>query len=176
LSESTDIRAKFPNLERFWPYLEIIKRESPRGMVLVSCGFLEQQLRDVLAASMRDGSHVGDLLDGASAPLGTFSARIAATYALGLITENEHHDLTLLRRIRNDFAHDIATTFETQSVIDRCKKLRMKAHDYVQAEGGDVKVGAPGQFQTAAVSLIMNLTNRPHYVRERRATTFDWPY
>jgi mannitol operon repressor len=176
VTSRSELDKQYPNLVGFWPYLDIIRRESPRGRVLVSTGFLEQQLRDVLAALMRETPQVTELLDGANAPLGTFSSRISACFALGLIKEHEHHDLTLIRRIRNDFAHDIHTTFETPSVVDRCKLLRMKAHDYVHAEMGEVTVPSAGQFETAAVSLIMNLTNRPHYVRERRATTFDWPY
>jgi len=102
--------------------------------------------------------------------LGTFSARVEACYALGLITEDEHNDVSLIRRIRNDFAHHIDTSFETPSVVSRCGQLKMKAEDY-----GEVKVGASGQFQTAAIAVISNLINRPDYVSKDRRVTATWP-
>jgi hypothetical protein len=96
----------------------LIKIEAPPcaamtrdSKVLVSTGFLEEQLRQVLLAFMLENRNTVELLDGANAPLGTFSARIAACSAFGLISDVETHDLTLIRRIRNDFAHDIHTTF-----------------------------------------------------------------
>jgi DNA-binding MltR family transcriptional regulator len=45
------------------------------------------------------------LLEGFNAPLGTFSARIKASLALGLITKEQYADLEHLRKIRNEFAH-----------------------------------------------------------------------
>jgi hypothetical protein len=94
-----DIKKAFPNLEVFWPYMELLNKESDRGAVLISTGFLEQQLRDILAAFMCEGTSA-PLLDGANAPLGRFSSRISACHALGLITANEHNDLNILRRVR----------------------------------------------------------------------------
>ncbi|OOG87040.1 hypothetical protein B0E41_04845 [Hydrogenophaga sp. A37] len=45
------------------------------------------------------------LIDGFNAPLGTFSSRIKAAYAMGLITKDQFIDLERLRKIRNEFAH-----------------------------------------------------------------------
>jgi hypothetical protein len=171
-----DLRAKYPNLARFWPYLDLLQKESPRGKVLISTGFIEQQLKEVLLSFTLRVPQAEELLEGGNAPLGTFSARISACYALGLIKDAEHHDLTIIRRIRNDFAHDIHTTFETPSVIDRCRELNMKAPDYTSEEMGEVKVGPQGQFESAAVALIMNLINRPHYVGQKRCVAHSWPY
>ena len=171
-----DLQEKYPNLAKFWPYLDLLGKESDRGKVLISTGFLEEQLKDVLLAYLLDKPQAADLVTGSYAPLGTFSARIAACYLLGLISEVEHHDLTLLRRIRNDFAHDIHTSFETPGIIDRCKQLRLKAHDYTSEKMGEIVVGPAGQFQSAAVGLIMNLTNRPHYVSMKRSAYGNWKY
>jgi mannitol operon repressor len=165
------LRAKYPNLERFWPFLQTLRLDGPRGAVLISCGFLEEQLKEILLAIMIEVSAAKELAVGSNAPLGTFSSRTSAAYALGLITEDEHHDLMLMRRIRNEFAHQVETTFDTPSVIDRCKLLKHKAEEY-----GDVQMGAFGQFQTAAVGVIMNLTNRPFYVSKQRRKSEAWPY
>ncbi|MBC8040763.1 MAG: transcriptional regulator [Opitutaceae bacterium] len=45
------------------------------------------------------------LIEGFNAPLGTFSSRIKAAYAIGLITKDQFLDLERLRKIRNEFAH-----------------------------------------------------------------------
>ena len=132
-----------PHLTEFIPFLDALNLESSRGAVLISTGFLEEQLRRVLVAFMRDVSAAAELVDGANAPLGTFSARIAACFALGLIDEREHHDLTTVRKIRNEFAHKIHTSFDDQAIADRCATLRGKAPDYP-----GVIVNAKGQFIT----------------------------
>ncbi|MCC7596730.1 transcriptional regulator [Janthinobacterium sp. FW305-129] len=46
------------------------------------------------------------LVEGFNAPLGTFSSRIKAAYSIGLITKEQFQDLEILRKIRNEFAHN----------------------------------------------------------------------
>ena len=165
-----------PHLKEFTVFLEKLKEESDRGMVLISTGYLEEQLKKILLVYFVDDPALVGLVDGGSAPLGAFSARIIACYALGLISKPEHDDLHILRRIRNEFAHNIHASFQTQSIIDRCKLLQFKAHDYTSLERGSIIVPPSGQFNTAATGLILNFVNRPHYVGKERRKHQDWPY
>jgi mannitol operon repressor len=153
-----------------------LSRESPRGKVLIATGFMEQQLRNVLASFMRKSVDVDVLLDGSTAPLGTFSARITACHALGLITDDENHDLGLIRKIRNQFAHTTQISFDAPTITDRCAILRMIAPDYESEDRGSVVMTASQKFETAAVAIIMNLVNRPYYVGLERRTLRSWPY
>lgn len=172
----TDNPWEQPHLKEFLPYLDYLKKESERGRVLISTGFMEEQLRQTLLAFMMVKPQAEELVEGGSAPFATFSSRIAGCYVLGLISEDEHHDLNLIRKIRNDFAHDFRTSFKTPSVVDRCKILRHRAMDYVNPlKGETIRMDANGQFQTAAVGIIMNLVNRPHYVAKQRAAYHEWP-
>jgi mannitol operon repressor len=50
-----------------------------------------------------------------------------------------------------------------------CAQLQMAAKPYAE-----VTVNTRGQFTSAAVSLILNLTNRPHYVGQRRLQAVEW--
>lgn len=170
-----EFKAKNPHLKDFLPYLETLNKESPRGRVLISTGFIEEQLREILLAFMLAGKEAERLLEGGNAPLGTLSARTDACYSLGLISQDEHHDLVLIRRIRNEFAHQVHTSFETPSVVSRCKELRHSAKSYTKPDGEEIVVNAAGQFQTAAVALISNLVNRAHYVAKQRRSYGDWP-
>src|SRR5262249_48678711 len=77
------LRDKYPNLERFWPFLQTLHQESPRGIALISCGYIEEQLKDILLAFMLDHSSARELVEGQNAPLGTLSSRIGAAYLLG---------------------------------------------------------------------------------------------
>jgi hypothetical protein len=57
-------------------------------------------------------------------PLGSFSARIELCYALGLSPKQVRRDLILIRKIRNDFAHQAKTlTFDDPGIADRCAEL-----------------------------------------------------
>lgn len=125
---------------------------------------------------MIEAKSAKDLIDGANAPLGTFSARIKATHALGLIRDREHKDLELMRHIRNQFAHNMFATFSDAAISDRCKQLYHAAHDYTDEAGGRIVMGPADQFRSCAVSLILNFTNRAHYVSHKRCTEGDWPY
>lgn len=90
---------------------------------------------------------------------------------MGLISDCEYRECELIRKVRNEFAHQIKVSFETERIANLCAQLRMAAQPY-----GDIEVDARGKFTTAAVALIMTLTNRPHYVGQERLKSRDWPY
>jgi mannitol operon repressor len=145
----TGLPERFPHLKRFWPL----------------------QLKEILLAFLIDEREAHDLLENRFGPLSSLSARTDAAYILGLISADEHHDLTLVRRIRNAFAHDYQIDFTTPSVKDRCAELRLAAgyHDTPPRL-------APGQFLKTVVALMLRFTNRPFYVAQERRTSKDWPY
>ena len=160
-----------PNLKEFAPFLDDLNRESERGAVLISVSYLERQLKEIVSAFLCEGEASAHLLEGFNAPLGTLAARAAAAAALGLISGREYREVETIRKIRNQFAHDHRTRFSDQDIVDRCRNLAFSAKDY-----GDVVADSRGQFTTAVVALILNLTNRSHYVSEKCLKFQDWPY
>jgi DNA-binding MltR family transcriptional regulator len=76
-----------------------------RGLVLSLAAFAEEALGELLNAFMTPSDATTQLIEGFNAPLGTFSSRIKAAYAIGLITKEQFLDLERLRKIRNEFAH-----------------------------------------------------------------------
>lgn len=76
-----------------------------RGLVLSLSAFAEEALGELVLAFLRDNKSSRDLFAGFNAPLGTFSARIKAAHALGLIDDEQFTDFECLRKIRNAFAH-----------------------------------------------------------------------
>jgi mannitol operon repressor len=89
---------------------------------------------------------------------------------MGLISEAEYKECELVRKIRNEFAHKVHMSFKDDRVRSLCASLKMSAKSYP-----GVTVDTRGQFTTAAVSLLMNLTNRPHYVAQKALKHEDWP-
>jgi hypothetical protein len=160
-----------PHLQEFQGFLGSLNRESDRGSVLISTAMLDDLLQRTIQEFLIEHPNTAKLTEGFNAPLGSFSARTLAAYAMGLISVREYEELSALRKIRNRFAHDIHISFDDQQIKDLCRNLTFKAHDY---EG--VTVSARGQFTSAATCLILNLTNRPHYVSKRRLAAEEWPY
>lgn len=97
--------------------------------------------------------------------------------ALGLISEDECHDLTLIRKIRNEFAHNMQASFDDQAIKSRCKALRYRIPDEIRALHVEpIPTDPLSQFTSAAVNIILHLENRPHYVSLRRCAYQTWPY
>lgn len=99
--------------------------ESDRACVILAASLLDVALRSLLEARLAPSPNSSDMLfDGANAPLSTFSSRIDMTYRLGLLSARFCRDLHLVRRIRNDFAHNIAgCSFTDSGVRDRVQAL-----------------------------------------------------
>jgi mannitol operon repressor len=159
-----------PHLKEFIGFLPELNKESYRGCVMVACSYLDELLRRILLAFLVEVPTSADLVVGFNAPLGTMSTRTAAAYSLGLIHEREFKELEILRRVRNRFAHGVHVSFDMQDVKALCQNLTMAARSDDAS-----KDAARALYTTAAVSLILNLTNRPGYVARQRRKYKDCP-
>ncbi len=166
-----------PHLAEFSAFLPELNKETDRGMVLIATSFIDELIRRTLLAFLLESDTSSSLVEGFSAPLGSLATRCAAAFALGLISERELQEADTLRKIRNQFAHHVHVSFENQSIRDLCKNLTMAAPEYnAIQEQRTVTMDARGRFCTAAGALILNLTNRPHYVSRQRPQFVQWPY
>ncbi len=66
---AAEIGVQIPEMADFVKLLAELEKESDRGVVLIMAGFLEQQLKDLLAGYLRDAASTRELL---SSPLSTF--------------------------------------------------------------------------------------------------------
>jgi hypothetical protein len=82
--------------------------ETDRAAVVLGASKLDHQLYMILKKVLLPcPARRDDLFDGESG-LGTFSAKIDMAYRLGLIDAGFARHLHLIRKIRNDFAHDVS--------------------------------------------------------------------
>lgn len=92
----------------FIAFMDEFVAETDRAAVVLGAAKVDSMLRNLLDRFLlpHPGSE-DDLLEG-DAPLATFSARIRLCQRLGLIDTQFAKLLHVFRKLRNDFAHDVA--------------------------------------------------------------------
>jgi mannitol operon repressor len=147
--------------------LQELQSESDRGLALVGAAVIDDKLRETPGAFFVQGAEGSRLLEGGTAPLSTFSARTDACLALGLIDAFEHAEVSLLRKVRNEFAHGLhGTTFRSEPIRGYCSALRSNL-----PEGAGHPTDEPRfRFINAVVSLATRLYYRPEWVERERRT------
>lgn len=169
MEDNRSFEEKNPHLREFLKFLDALNKESDRGAALIAAAMLDDLLGRSILAFLIAHEETKRLLEGFNAPLGTLSARALCAFALGVLSEEEFRECERIRKIRNVFAHNVHSSFEDQKLRQMCATLNFSAKDY-----GDVRVDAKGQFTTAAVALISDLTNREHYVSQQRLKYGNW--
>ncbi|WP_242893052.1 hypothetical protein [Stenotrophomonas maltophilia] len=108
--------------------LEVLDAEfsgaSDRAAAIVAAAVIDDALRALLEAVMVvDHPHGIDVF-APGQELGSYMGRVKIAFMLGLIDDSERVRLTLVAKIRNEFAHlakDIG--FDSPRIADRCREL-----------------------------------------------------
>jgi DNA-binding MltR family transcriptional regulator len=126
---SMSVTPAIPNeRDREFARMLLEQQESDRGCVIFGAAHLEDDLEALLRAHcLKDANAVKKVVDPlfhVYAPFSTFSAKIHVSYALGLIEEQLHTTLDLIRRLRNDFAHERkAVSFQTPKYQSQLREI-----------------------------------------------------
>jgi mannitol operon repressor len=162
---------KDSDLEELQSFFGELQRETDRGLPLVAAALIDEKLINALRSFMCEGKAAERLLSEPNAPLGTFSARIDACFALGLIDEDEYQEITLVRKVRNLFAHSSSgLSFDNEKVVGLCASLKSPLPSGMAYE----KAGARFRFTNATVSTILRLFYRDRWVGLERRTQKCW--
>jgi len=105
-NKKTDGSKESHSLESLNRFLSLIGEQDDRAMVLSLATFIEDTLGRLLLAYFRNCKATKELIEGFNAPLGTFGTRIKAVYSFGLVTEDQYKDMEILRKVRNQVAHN----------------------------------------------------------------------
>ena len=149
-----------------------LRNESERGCVLAAAAFLDSVLAEMLIVRFTNGRVGEKLVRGFNSPLGTFSSRITAAFALGLLAESEHKQLDRIRRIRNDFAH----TFANVRFVDPGVKSRVEILPAHPVAMSSAEEPTRRRFESAIEVLLSNLRYRLDNWRDEEAAsvTLSW--
>lgn len=152
-------------------FLAELSRETDRGLPLVGAAVIDEQLARTLGAFLAQGKVSERLLNGATAPLGTFSARIDLCRALGLIDDYECREISLIRKVRNEFAHaKHGLTFDDARIVGLCTSLESDLPAGPGLESADARF----RFQNAVACIALRLYYRPDWVQRERRTVKEW--
>jgi mannitol operon repressor len=155
-------------------FLKEYQSETDRGAALVGAAQLDHQLFELLKRYFINGKESDDLLEGATAPLGTFSARILAAFCLGLISEYEFRELQLIRKVRNEFAHRThGLLFADPKVTSLCADFDDRMPDAMEH---GIEMTPRLRFVNAVIFSSLGLWNRAHYASKYKAEYRQWPY
>lgn len=160
------------DLKDFSGFLAEFQGETDRGAALVGAALIDLRLSETLRAFMVSASAASDLLDGGTAALGTFSSRIKATFALGLIDGHERRECDLIRKVRNEFAHrPHGVAFDDPKIASLCEALQSDLPGGRDAHRGGFRF----MFINATIVTVLRLTYRAERVAVERRTTRTWP-
>jgi DNA-binding MltR family transcriptional regulator len=142
---------------------QTLAKESDRGCVILGAALLADALEDLLRSFCRDRPEdvkatIDPLFEG-YAPLSTFSARIQIAFALGILPRQLRDKIDLVRRLRNDFAHewgpidfeDPKCASRLELLIGRAEKLSQEAGESSQLSGLAVLAPTKEQLVTRIV-------------------------
>lgn len=154
-------------------------KESDRAAVILVASVAEELLQTLLRAHLVPAPSSSDeLFDGPNAPLGTFSSRIEMCFRLGLISSKFTRDLHLIRKIRNDFAHNIhGCSFDDARVKSRVLELS-KSNGIIQRSPHHFPnpPSTRQSFLEAAAWMIYHLTGIGKEVGTLQPCKEEWGY
>ena len=115
------------------------QQESDRGCVIFGAAMLEEEVESLLRACCRTEpgtvKTVIDPLFRGYAPFATFSAKIQVSYAFGYIPKHLYRTLDLIRKLRNDCAHDkSAVSFQSAKYASRLRAIVASHPRHVPSE------------------------------------------
>ena len=152
-------------------FLDELNKESDRGLALVGAAFIDEKLSNTLKSYFCEVDATDKLLSGANAPLGTFSSRIEACFALGLIDEFEYREINLIRKIRNVFGHSIhGMIFKDEKIKGLCSSLKSDL-----PEGANYSItDSRFRFKNAIVCIALRIYYRPDWVKLNQCKSKNW--
>lgn len=152
--ELEDFLAKNPEMKRRFDFHDKLGKQNHRGMVLLIHAELEQALENILAAYLTPGKWTEGLFKSGSPPLGTFAAKVNLARALDLITTTEWQDLHLMRKIRNEFAHNPDASFSDQKLQTFAGQISTRS-------------GEPEEIEVRCMEMITDMEEAAEEARKR---------
>ncbi len=152
-------------------FIKELNRETDRGLPLVCAALIDAKLGETLTSFFCTEKSANKLLNESNAPLATFSARIETCFALGLIDQFEYQEIHLIRKIRNEFAHEKhGISFNTIKVASFCSSLKTPLPEDATYSITEAR----WKFINAAVALVLRLYYRPEYVAMEKRKPKTW--
>lgn len=146
--------------------------ESDRGCALIAASYIDAELEKLLFSAVVDDKKVARDMFGQGKAVGSFSTRIDLAYLLGLVSLQDHRDMHLIRKIRNEFGHDHSPIkFTSPKIASRCAEL--VGHPFEKGFSPRRIFMATSMTVLAGIHIGMIGKRRPEV---RPATSMDWAW
>ena len=97
--------------------LTTLTKGSDRDAAILGGSILEELLNRLLRKKLVQSSIFKDAIENSNGSLSTFSNKIQLSYLMGLISKKMYDNLNIVRKIRNEFAHEIVgSSFENEQI------------------------------------------------------------
>jgi len=160
-----------PEVVALGSFLSEFNRESDRGAALTAAAVLDERLSEILAAFLAETNSAKELISGFNAPLGSLASRVAAAHALGLIQDNEFREITLIRKIRNEFGHSWqGVSLSSGRAADLCNQL-----PWLGPKEHEAGATPRSRLNAAVAILLTDLLWRARLVATERRELKLWP-
>lgn len=159
-----DLLDNDPELRRRYELFTKVGAETERGMTILAAAELDRALETLLKSYLVPGKARDTLLGGGSSPLGSFSAKINLARALHLIRDDEYELLHVIRKIRNEFAHNPDAAFSDNRIVSWLEAIPEPVSET------DMK----SKFSLASIALIAALETDA--VRQANGRVYEESY
>lgn len=148
-------------IKSFEDFVTEFKEESDRSAVVLITSRIDYLLYQLLTKYFLPNSTTKDELFDGDSPLSTLSSKINISHRLGLIDSEFGRVLHLMRKIRNDFAHEVSSAKLDQAPHkDRIAALVSKISSYNLFDQvkssffNDISNIKANYFTTAAIIIV----------------------
>jgi hypothetical protein len=147
--------AKQPTPQEIADAMAELHGQTDRGAAIIAVAILEEHLKQaILNRLMTIPTKISDNLFGVRGHISGFQAKIDIGFCLGLFGKPGHHDLDIMRQIRNKFAHQaVPRSFHGEDIKPLCARLLL-GYEHALTE----KQKLPrNRFEIAFLTLAMML-------------------
>lgn len=131
--------------------VEALNKETDRACAVLAIAYLDHFLKESISQVLqleKVPDTVGALLFGRDAALSSFAAKIDIAATIRLLSDNDKRDLHIMRKIRNDFAHELlGMSFNNEAISNRCRELYAAKQD-----------GFPSAPREQFMKALLNIT------------------
>jgi DNA-binding MltR family transcriptional regulator len=133
---------------------EALASESDLRCAIIATAYLDHALAEMLERIFIKSALTEQLVGSTGSGIGTLFNKTRLTYCLGIISKTCMQNLETIGDIRNTFAHDLETTFDTKRVSQKCESLKL-----------------PHGVQTGRASRIKRFVAKAHETSKSRFCT-----
>lgn len=153
--------------------------ESERSGVVLVGAELDLILKSFLSPYFLPDQKWGINLFSPEGPLGDFSAKIEMAYRLGFLVPAQHHDLHIIRKIRNKFAHgEQGVGFNDDSLRDMCLNLAygklMIEQFNKESNGKEIKMDTKTRFIMTGTVLLIHISLARVNIKRTKLWFEEW--